>query len=61
MPRETVLSGADHPGTRLAVISGGKNGYYIGFLTKDGEPYSRESVYFKSLDEAAEVARLLRY
>jgi hypothetical protein len=44
-PGETVLSGAPHPGTELQVLSSGA-GYYIGYLCKDGMPYSRESDYF---------------
>jgi len=44
-PGETVLSGAPHPGTELQVLCSGA-GYYIGYLCKDGMPYSRESDYF---------------
>lgn len=51
IPGETVLSGAAHPGTNLRVLASG-GGYYIGYLTPTGEPYSRESNYFATFDEA---------
>lgn len=43
---ETVLTGAEHPGTKLLVLESSA-GYYLGFLDKDGAPYSRESDYFE--------------
>lgn len=44
MNGETVLSGAQHPGTKLEVLHS-PAGYYIGFRDTDGLPYTRESVY----------------
>ena len=43
-PRETVLTGAAHPGTELQVLQS-PGGYYLGFLNRDGTPYSRETDY----------------
>ena len=43
-PRETVLTGAAHPGTELQVLESA-GGYYLGFLDRDGTPYSRETDY----------------
>lgn len=51
LPGETVLSGAKHPGTQLAVLKSAA-GYFVGFQDTDGQPYSRESVYFADLQEA---------
>jgi hypothetical protein len=50
-PGETVLSGAKHPGTPLAVLQSA-GGFYIGFLTDDGFPYSRETEYFATRADA---------
>ena len=44
LPRETVLTGAAHPGTELQVLQS-HGGYYLGFLDRDGTPYSRETDY----------------
>ena len=44
LPRETVLTGAAHPGTELQVLESA-GGYYLGFLDRDGTPYSRETDY----------------
>ena len=44
LPRETVLTGAAHPGTELQVLQSA-GGYYLGFLDRDGAPYSRETDY----------------
>jgi hypothetical protein len=51
---ETVASGAGHPGTELLVLQSAA-GFYIGYLTKDGFPYSRESGYYET-EELAETA-----
>jgi hypothetical protein len=48
---ETVFSGAPHPGTELKVLQSAA-GYYLGFLTEEGEPYSRETDYFKRKEYA---------
>jgi len=44
LPKETVLTGAAHPGTELQVLQSA-GGYYLGFLDGDGAPYSRETDY----------------
>ena len=44
LPNETVLTGAPHPGTELQVLQSA-GGYYLGFLDRDGAPYSRETDY----------------
>ena len=59
MAGETVLSGAKHPGTRLQVCESGA-GFYIGFVDKDGAPYSRESVYFGDRESASYFLSLIR-
>lgn len=56
---ETVLTGAPHPDTKLAVMKSGA-GYYLGFPDKDGAPYSRESVYFGDFGSAHQVLRMFR-
>ena len=43
-PGETVLSGGKHPNTPLEVLESGA-GFYLGFKTQSGAPYSRETVY----------------
>ena len=50
---ETVLSGAGHPDTELLVLQSAA-GFYIGYLSEDGFPYSRESGYFATAEEAKE-------
>lgn len=50
---ETVASGAKHPGTKLSVLQSAA-GFYIGYLSEDGFPYSRESGYFATAEEAKE-------
>ena len=50
---ETVASGAKHPGTKLSVLQSAA-GFYIGYLSEDGCPYSRESGYFATAEEAEE-------
>ena len=49
LPRETVLTGAAHPGTELQVLQSA-GGYYLGFLDRDGAPYSRETDYMTYSD-----------
>jgi len=39
------------PGTKLEVLLCGA-GWYIGYLDRNGEPYSRESKYFTTYEEA---------
>jgi len=56
---ETVLSGARHPGTELQVLES-VAGFYVGFKGKDGFPYSRESHYFRTKQEAEALLRGLR-
>jgi len=52
LKKETVLSGAEHPGTKLEAIHT-NHGYYLGFRDEDGLPYSRETYYMpKTLAEA---------
>lgn len=51
LPKETVLTGAAHPGTELQLLQDlrvhleSAGGYYLGFLDRDGTPYSRETDY----------------
>ena len=56
---ETVLSGAMHPGTRLEVLES-PAGFYLGYKSATGEPYSRESSYFAVEDQARAFLALLR-
>ena len=49
LPKETVLTGAQHPGTELQGLEAA-GGYYLGFLTRDGQPYSRETDYMTYSD-----------
>lgn len=44
IPGETVASGAPHPGTDLRVLQS-PAGFYLGYLDRDGLPYSRETRY----------------
>ena len=57
--KETVLSGAEHPGTKLQVMSSGGN-FYLGFSDEDGMPYSRESHYFADREDAEQTLNFLR-
>ena len=57
---ETVLSGAEHPGTKLEVIHSSSGGWYVGFFSKDGTPYSRESRYFRTRQGAESLLSALR-
>ena len=56
---ETVLSGGKHPGTELRVIKS-RHGWYVGFLDRNGEPYSRESLYFRTQKGAESLLGALR-
>jgi len=56
---ETVLSGAEHPGTALEVMKSNA-GWYIGFPDKDGAPYTRESVYFAAEGHAESALVMMR-
>jgi hypothetical protein len=54
---ETVETGLAHPGTLLMVLQSGA-GFYLGYVDKDGHPYSRETEYFSSYGGAT---RALHY
>ena len=56
---ETVVSGAPHPGTELEVLES-PAGFYLGYLAKSGEPYSRETQYFTERDQAEAVLSFFR-
>lgn len=56
---ETILSGSEHPGTPPMVLSS-PAGYYIGFKDKDGSPWTRETLYFKTFEEANDWFRMVR-
>ena len=56
---ETVLSGAEHPGTPLVVMQS-PAGWYVGFKDKQGAPYSRESRYFNTRKGAEGALSVLR-
>jgi hypothetical protein len=58
LPKETVLTGADHPGTQIQILNT-PAGYYLGFIDKTGHPYSRETVYM-SKKEAESVISYFR-
>lgn len=45
IPKETVLSGANHPGTQVEIMRAPGGAYYLGFRDLDGVPYSRETEY----------------
>lgn len=60
IPGETVLSGAGHPGTRLEVLKSAA-GWYLGYRDEHGLPYSRESIYFRSQQQAERLLGYLRY
>ena len=59
--RETVLSGGEHPGTKLEILQAANGAYYLGFRAKDGSPYSRESRYFNTKKGAQSLLDCLRY
>lgn len=56
---ETVLKGAKHPGTALIVMES-VAGFYLGYQLTTGEPYTRESKYFRTRNEARDVLAMLR-
>lgn len=58
-PGETVFSGAEHPGTDLAVLPS-ESGFYVGFLDRDGQPYSRETIYFQDEGVASDALELIK-
>ena len=47
--RETVLTGAAHPGTELQILESA-GGHYLGVLDREGAPYSRETDYMTKAD-----------
>ena len=49
LPNETVLTGAPHPGTELQILESA-GGHYLGFLDREGAPYSRETDYMTKAD-----------
>lgn len=51
LDKETVGRGATHPGTPLEILQSAA-GYYLGHLDTDGSPYSRETGYFRTWEEA---------
>lgn len=57
LPRETVFAGLPlpYPGAEPEVLSSGGVRYYIGFTGEDGSPYSRESGYYRTPEDAAEA------
>ena len=57
--KETVLSGGEHPGTKLEVLES-VAGFYVGFRDKSGAPYSRESRYFRTKKGAESLLGVLR-
>jgi hypothetical protein len=61
IPKETVLSGAEHPGTELVLMNNQEyiNTFYLGFRDKDGMPYSRETEYM-TREQAEMILSLLR-
>ena len=58
--RETVLSGAEHPGTKLQVLES-TAGFYLGYKDKTGMPYTRESRYFRTRKGAESLLGALRH
>lgn len=54
LPGETVATGGSAPeGEELQVLHSAA-GYYLGFL-EDGMPYSRETIYFATEEDAQSV------
>lgn len=53
MFKETVIAGAENPGTQPEVMQSAA-GYYIGYRDEVGMPYSRETDYFADPFEAEE-------
>ncbi len=56
---ETVLSGAMHPNTDFKVLES-PAGFYLGFKSATGEPYTRETDYFGTRDSAQQVLDMFR-
>lgn len=56
LPGETVSTGAPlpYPDAKPSVNMSGA-GYFIGYTDEEGLPYSRESGYYASYQEAAEA------
>jgi hypothetical protein len=54
MPKETVHLGGElpYPGAKLQVCVSAA-GYFLGYIDKDGLPWSRESHYFKVVGAAS--------
>jgi len=59
MKGETVLSGAEHPGTKLEAMKSAA-GWYLGYKDEDGMPYSRETDYFEHKAQALAILTVLR-
>ena len=51
IPGETVRTGAEWPGTPLRILQSNA-GWYLGYLDRFGEPYTRETHYYP--DRASE-------
>lgn len=45
IPGETVRTGAEWPGTPLRILQSNA-GWYLGYLDRFGEPYTRETHYY---------------
>ena len=60
LKKETVLTGADHPGTKLEVIHT-NHGYYLGFRDEDGSAYSRETYYMPKTLAVAVLAQVREF
>ena len=60
IPKETVLTGAAHPHTKLEVMNatGNASSYYLGFRDADGSPYSRETVYMSEASAHSMLAMI---
>ena len=60
VPKETVLTGGQHPGTKLEVMGrSDRGGFYLGFRDLDGHAYSRETLYM-SKTAAEQMLALIR-
>jgi hypothetical protein len=56
LPGETVATGAEIPNDTITIgVMMSAAGYYIGYSDEEGLPWSRESGYFASYEEAAEA------
>jgi len=56
LPKECVTTGAGlpHPGA-LPQVMNSAAGYYIGYQTSEGEPWSRETGYYSSYGVALQA------